>query len=43
MIHNCIVGFVITNGSHNITVCMNVMAECYCGLTGATPNFVVTN
>ena len=24
-------------------MCMNVMAECHCGFTGAPPNFVVPN
>ena len=24
-------------------MCMNVMAECYCGFTGTDPNFVVPN
>ena len=34
------IGFVITNGPQNTTVCMNAMAECYCGFTGASPNSV---
>ena len=32
------VGFDITNGPQDTTVCMNAMAECYCGFTGASPN-----
>ena len=32
----------ITNGPQDTTVCMNAMVECYCGFTGATPNFVST-
>ena len=32
------VGFDITNGPQDTTVCMNVMAQCYCGFTGASPN-----
>ena len=38
-----IVGLIITNGPQDTTVCMNVMAECYCGFTGTDPNFVVPN
>ena len=30
-----------TNGPQDTTVCMNTMAECYCGFTGANPNFAV--
>ena len=37
------VGFVITNGPQNTTVCMNAMAECYCGFTGTDPEFVRPN
>ena len=33
----------ITNGPQDTTVCMNDMAECYCGFTGIDPNFVVPN
>ena len=36
-----IVGLIITNGPQDTTVCMNAMAECYCGFTGTNPNFVV--
>ena len=36
-----IVGFVITNGPQDSTVCMNAIAECYCGFTGINPNFVI--
>ena len=36
-----VVGFVITNGPQDITVCINAMAECYCGFTGASPAFAV--
>ena len=32
------VGFSITNGPQDTTVCMNAMAECYCGFTGASPD-----
>ena len=38
-----IAGFIITNGPEDTTVCMNVMAEVYCGFTGTDPNFVVPN
>ena len=38
-----IVGFIITNGPQDTTVCMNAMAEVYCGFTGTDPNFVVPN
>ena len=31
------------NGPQDTVVCMNVMAECYCGFTGTDPNFVVPN
>ena len=34
----CIIGFVITNGPQDTTVCINTIAECYCGFTGASPN-----
>ena len=34
------VGLIITNGPQDTTVCMNVMADCYCGFTGTDPNFV---
>ena len=33
----------ITNGPQDTTVCMNTMAECYCGFTGASLNFAVPN
>ena len=33
----------ITNGPQDTTVCINIMAECYCGFTGTDPNFVVPN
>ena len=38
-----ILGFSITNGPQDTTVCMNAMAECNCGFTGTDPNFVVPN
>ena len=38
---NCIVGFIITNGPQDTTVCMNAVAECNCGFTGINPDFVV--
>ena len=36
-----ILGFSITNGPQDTTVCMNAMAECSCGFTGTDPNFAV--
>ena len=36
-----VLGFSITNGPQDITVCMNDMAEIYCGFTGTDPNFAV--
>ena len=36
-----IVGFIISNGPQDTTVCMNTIAEVNCGFTGANPNFVV--
>ena len=38
-----ILGLIITNGPQDTTVCMNAMAECNCGFTGASPNFAVPN
>ena len=38
-----IVGFIITNGPQDTTVCMNAMAECYCGFTGVNPNLAIPN
>ena len=38
-----ILGISITDGPQDTTVCMNAMAECNCGFTGASPNFVVPN
>ena len=38
-----ILGFIITNGPQDTTVCMNDMAECNCGFTGTDPNFAVPN
>ena len=38
-----ILGFIITNGPQDTTVCMNAMAECDCGFTGTDPNFAVPN
>ena len=37
------VGLIITNGPQDTVVCINTMAECYCGFTGTDPNFVVPN
>ena len=39
----CVVGFVINNGPQDTTVCMNVMAECYCGFIGSSPIFTIPN
>ena len=36
-----ILGFSITNGPQDTIVCMNDMAEIYCGFTGINPSFVV--
>ena len=36
-----ILGLSITNGPQDTTVCVNAMAECDCGFTGADPNFLV--
>ena len=36
-----ILGFSITNGPQDTTVCMNDMVEIYCGFTGINPSFVV--
>ncbi|XP_065916306.1 uncharacterized protein [Dysidea avara] len=33
----------ITNGPQDTTVCINQVANCTCGFTGADPNFVVPN
>ena len=38
-----ILGFSITNGPQDTTVCMNAMAECNCGFTGTDPSFAVPN
>ena len=38
-----ILGFSITNGPQDTTVCMNAMAECNCGFTGIDPSFAVPN
>ena len=38
-----IVGFIITNGPEDTTVCMNAIAECNCGFTGTDPNFAIPN
>ena len=35
------VAFTITNGPQDTTVCINQVANCTCGFTGADPNFVV--
>ena len=37
------VGFKITNGPQDTTVCINVMAECYCGFTGTDPFVALPN
>ena len=36
-----ILGFSITNGPQDTTVCMNAVAECDCGFTGTDPNFAI--
>ena len=36
-----IVGFTITNGPQDTTICINTIAEVYCGFTGADPNFTI--
>ena len=36
-----ILGFSITNGPQDTTVCMNAVAECDCGFTGTSPKFIV--
>ena len=38
-----LVGFTITNGPQDTTVCMNTIAEVYCGFTGTDPNFAIPN
>ena len=38
-----LVGFIITNGPEDTTVCMNAIAEFYCGFTGTDPNFAIPN
>ena len=38
-----ILGFSITNGPQDTTVCMNAVAECNCGFTGINPDFAVPN
>ena len=38
-----IVDLVITNGPQDTTVCMNTIAEVYCGFTGTSPNFAIPN
>ena len=42
-LNDLIVGFIITNEPEDTTVCMNVMAEVYCGFTGTNPNFAIPN
>ena len=37
------VALTITNGPQDTTVCINQVANCTCGFTGADPNFVVPN
>ena len=32
-----LLGIIITNGPQNTTVCVNAIAECDCGFTGASP------
>ena len=39
----CNLGFTIINGPEDTTVCMNVMAPCYCGFIGANPEVVTPN
>ena len=38
-----LVGFTITNGPQDTTVCMNTIAEVYCGFTGTDPTLAVPN
>ena len=38
-----LIGFIITNGPEDTTVCMNTMAEIYYGFTGTDPNFAIPN
>ena len=37
------VGITITNGPQDTTVCINAIAECDCGFTGASPAIAVPN
>ena len=39
----CIVDITITNGPQETTVCINAIAECDCGFSGASPYFVIPN
>ena len=38
-----LVGFIITDGPQDTTVCMNAIAEVYCGFTGVNPNLAIPN
>ena len=38
-----LIGFTITNGPEDKTVCTNTIAEVYCGFTGTDPNFAIPN
>ena len=43
-LHRCLsVALTITNGPQDTTVCINQVANCTCGFTGADPNLVVPN
>ena len=37
------VGIIITNGPQDTTVCMNTIAECDSGFSGADPYFIIPN
>ena len=37
------IALTISNGPQDTTVCINQVANCTCGFTGADPNFVVPN
>ena len=38
-----LIGFTITNGPQDTTVCMNTIAEVYCGFTGTDPTLALPN
>ena len=37
------IGLSITNGPQDTTVCMNAIAECDCGFSGANPHITIPN